>query len=83
MEKSNNSIIDSATSNKDDAIPLFISFCIEQYKNMAQVSGAHAINEFIKYGIYDYLEKNFEILHSQSPQWILEEINELLKYRKA
>lgn len=30
-------------------------------------------------GTLDYLERNHEVLHTQSPQWILEEINEFIR----
>lgn len=29
-------------------------------------------------GTLKYLEENYEVIHTQSPQWILEEIDEFL-----
>ena len=59
-----------------DTIPLFLSFCIEQYKNAHNISGAQAMQTLTSSGTIDYLEKNYEVLHTQSPQWILEEMDE-------
>ncbi len=66
----------SVSSRSDDAIPLFLSFCIEQYKNACGLSGGEAMQELCQSGALDYLEKNYEVIHTQSPEWILEEIVE-------
>lgn len=63
----------------EDAIPLFLSFCIEQYKNSEGLKGEDALNILQRTGALDYLERNYEVLHTQGPQWILEEITEFVK----
>lgn len=63
---------------KEDTIPLFLSFCIEQYKTAHGISGAEAMKRLHECGALDYLEKNYEVIHSQSPQWIREEIEEYI-----
>lgn len=35
-----------------------------------------------KYKVLDYLKENYEILHTQGWQWILEDIDEFIKIRK-
>jgi len=62
----------------NDAIPLFLSFCIEQYKNAKGISGKEAMEKLSASGALTYLEMNYEVLHTQSPQWILEEIDEYI-----
>lgn len=62
----------------EDAIPLFLSFCIEQYKNSKSINGKEAMEELAASGALKYLEDNYEVIHTQSPQWILEEIDEYL-----
>lgn len=57
-----------------DTIAFFISFCVEIYKNAQGCSGAEAYATLSSTGALDYLEKNYEVLHTQSHQWILEEI---------
>lgn len=64
-------------------IAYFLSFCIEQYKEAKQLSGAEAAKLFEKYDVLEYLEKHFEALHSQSRQWILEDIEEFINFRKG
>jgi hypothetical protein len=34
------------------------------------------------YGVLDYLVEHFEILHTQSKQWILEDIDKFIRIRK-
>ncbi len=63
-------------------ISYFISFCIEQYKNAKELDGAEVFNIFTKYDVLEYLKEHFEILHTQSYQWILEDIDEFINNRK-
>lgn len=67
----------------EDTIPLFLSFCVEQYKHSERISGKEALNLLQQTGALDYLERNYDVLHTQSPQWILEEITEFVKEHKA
>lgn len=69
-------------SRKEDTIPLFLSFCIEQYKVSRGLSGQEAMHVLSDLGVLDYLEENYEVIHTQSPQWILEEINEFINHCK-
>lgn len=68
--------------NSKQNITYFLSFCIEQYKNAKGLNGAEVINTFAQYGVLDYLKEHFEILHTQSYQWILEDIDEFISNRK-
>ena len=67
--------------NKKQDIAYFISFCIEQYKNAKGLTGAEATQQLDKYQVLDYLNNHYEILHTQSYQWILEDIDEFIKLR--
>ena len=68
---------------KKQDIGYFLSFCIEQYKNTKGMDGAEVIETFAKYDVFDYLNTHFEILHTQSRQWILEDIDEYINLRKG
>lgn len=57
----------------------FVAFCIEQYKAANNMDGADVADLFTKYGVADYLYENYDVLHSQSRQWLLEEINDLIR----
>ena len=63
-------------------IAYFLSFCIEQYKNEKGMSGAEAAQLLKEYGVLEYLKEHFDVLHTQSRQWILADIDEFIKLRK-
>ncbi len=63
-------------------IAYFVSFCIEQYKNEKKISGTEAMHQLDKYQVLDYLKEHYGVLHTQSRQWILEDIEEYIKLRK-
>ena len=63
-------------------IAYFVSFCIEQYKKAKHLTSAEAIDLLSHYQVLDYLSDHYEILHTQSHQWILEDIDEFIKVRK-
>ena len=67
--------------NQDSAY--FISFCIEQYKVEKGMSGSEVVALFSVYGIMEYLAEHWEILHTQSRQWIVEDIDEYIRLRKG
>ncbi len=67
--------------NKLD-IAYFLSFCIEQYKKEKGISGAEAARLLQGYGVLEYLKEHFEVLHTQSKQWLLADIDEFIKLRK-
>ena len=63
-------------------IAYFLSFCIEQYKKEKGISGAEAARLLQGYGGLEYLKEHFEVLHTQSKQWLLADIDEFIKLRK-
>ena len=67
---------------KQQDIAYFISFCIEQYKNAKGLSWEEVMQEFSKYGVLEYLRDFFDVLHTQSYQWLLANIDEFINLRK-
>ena len=67
-------------TNQD--ITYFISFCIEQYMNAKGISETEVLTTFTQYNILDYLCQHFEVLHTQSRQWIVQEIDEMITHNK-
>ena len=63
-------------------IAYFISFCIEQYKNGKKLTGAEAMRQLDEYHALDYLSEHYDTIHTQSRQWIMEDIDEFIKLRK-
>ena len=66
-------------SNKTEDIAYFIAFCVETYKNAHNISGAEASTVLSGHGVMNYFSENFEVLHTQSPGWILAEIEDFIK----
>ena len=60
----------------------FLIFCIEQYRLNNNLTSAGVLSMFIRYGVDKFLRDNFEVLHSQSEEYILDEISRYLKNRK-
>lgn len=69
-------------SKKDKDIALFVAFCIEEYGATKGMSGEQVFDLFSRYGVTDYLSQCFEPLHTQSRQWLMEEIEEFIEIRK-
>lgn len=69
-------------NSRDKDIALFVSFCIEEYGASKSVSGTQVLDLFSKYGVVDYLCKCFESLHTQSKQWLIDEIDEFITARR-
>ena len=69
--------------NRKQDIAYFVSFCVEQYKTAKGISGKEAVNILNHYGVLEYLEKGYEPLHTQGKQWLLEEIDEFINFRKG
>lgn len=63
-------------------IAYFLSFCIEQYKMERRLSGEDTMNLFEKYNVLSYLSDNFEVLHTQGRQWLIEEIDDYIAKQK-
>ena len=64
-------------------IAYFLSFCIEQYKHRKHISGYEAMTHLKQTGVLRYLADNFEILHTQSAQWIMEDIEEFMRIHQS
>ena len=67
---------------EDQNILYFLSFCIEQYKMYKGLSGSETMKLFDDCGITDYLVKNYDVLQTQGAQWIVQEIDEIIKRKK-
>ncbi len=62
--------------NRD--IAFFLSWCIEEYSKVLKLDGSATMKLLAQKGILNYLNQNFEVLHTQGRQWIMEEITEKL-----
>ena len=60
----------------------FKAWCIEQYKYEHDMSGVDTFSLFKKYGVFDYLEKFYDTLHSFGMQYLVQEIDEFIEVRQ-
>lgn len=68
--------------DKELDIAYFLSFCIEQYGKKYQLGGDEVVSLFDRYEVLPYLEENFEVLHTQGHQWLMEEIGEKINSKE-
>lgn len=68
--------------NKSAPILLFLSFCIENFKEYKNISIEETLFLFSKYGVLGYLEDVFDMLHTQGKEYIMREIDEYINNRK-
>lgn len=69
--------------DKELDIAYFLSFCIEQYGKKYQLSGDEVVSLFDRYEVLPYWEENFEVLHTQGHQWLMEEIDEMINSKEV
>jgi hypothetical protein len=68
---------------KNRKLTLFFSFCVENYKNHIHRPAEEVLSLFSTYGVFDFLEEGYEMLHTQGKEYIMEEIDEFLRIRKV
>lgn len=68
--------------NHSAPVLLFLSFCIENYKDYKNLSIEETLLLFNQYGVVDYLEDVFDTLHTQGKDYIMSEIDEYINNRK-
>lgn len=61
----------------------FQLFCLESYRSAKGISGIRALNDFKQSGVFDYLASGFDVLHTQSKNYIIAEISEYIYHRHA
>ena len=60
----------------------FLIFCIEQYRLRDNLPSAGVLAMFHNLKLDRFLTRNFEVLHSQSPEYILHEIDLFIRKRR-
>lgn len=70
------------SDNKQLAKLEFVAFCIEQYKKTVNMSGCEVEQMFSYQGVITFLIDNYEILHTQGEQAIMNEIEGYLKHHQ-
>ena len=60
----------------------FKVFCVERYKSVHNMKGKDTITLFKKYGVLDYLDKFYDILHTCGWQYIVQDIDLFIEARQ-
>ncbi|MDR2913173.1 MAG: DUF3791 domain-containing protein [Alistipes sp.] len=70
------------TRNISSDTLLFISSCIENYKEHKRMGADEVLMLFKKYDVTDYLIQGFEVLHTQGKKYIMADIDRYIKNRE-
>ena len=57
----------------------FLIYCMERYRYFKGLSGDETAKLFEKYGLYEYIVKYFESLHTMGENCIVEDIDEYIR----
>lgn len=60
----------------------FKVFCIEQYKQKHNMTGAEVMKRFKEFGVFDYLGSFYDVLHSAGAKYIVEDIDLFIAARQ-
>ena len=56
----------------------FLVYCMERYRHFKELSGSEVAELFEKYGIYEYITKYFEALHTMGDDYIIQDIDDYI-----
>lgn len=56
----------------------FVIYCMERYRYFKGLSGAEAAKIFEQYGIYGYINRYFESLHTMGDNYIVQDIDDYI-----
>ena len=61
----------------------FLIYCLERYRYFKGLSGANAARLFEQYGIYGYITKYFEALHTMGDHYIVQDIDDYIRSQET
>lgn len=61
----------------------FLIFCMESYRAEKGLSGREVSALFAKYGLYDYVTRYFDSLHTTGVKYIVADIDDYIRRRVA
>ena len=56
----------------------FLIYCLERYRYLKKLSGKEVTILFAQHGIFDYIMKYFESLHTMGDNYIVNDIDEYI-----
>lgn len=61
----------------------FSVFCLESYKVYKSLTGKQVVDLFRRYGVFEYLNEFYDVLHTTGYQYINNDIDIYLKSRNT
>ena len=61
----------------------FKVFCFEAYRAEKKLSGRNTMRLFKQYGVLEYLEKFYDVLHTTGREYIVDDIDLYIEARKG
>ncbi|MBP3041747.1 DUF3791 domain-containing protein [Bacillaceae bacterium Marseille-Q3522] len=61
----------------------FTVFCHESYKQAHQLTGKAALNIFLRYNVFDYIDSFYDILHTTGQEYIVNDIDMYIDNRRT
>jgi len=62
----------------DSKVYKFIIFCLEHYRNFRDITAMDALSKFRKTGVFQYLTDGYDVLHTQSRDYLVRDIDEFI-----
>ncbi len=60
----------------------FKVFCLEAYKAENKLTGYETVDLFKKFGVFEYLDKFYEVLHTTGRDYLIQDIKEFIEIRE-
>lgn len=61
----------------------FKVFCFEAYRAEKKMTGRQAMQLFMRYGVLDYLEECYDVLHTTGREYLIEDIDLFIAARQS
>lgn len=61
----------------------FTIFCIENYRHYKSLTGKQVIELFARYGVFEYINEFYDVLHTTGHNFINNDIDIYLRSRNA
>ncbi|GHT81658.1 hypothetical protein FACS1894125_2840 [Actinomycetota bacterium] len=61
----------------------YLIFCIETYRHDRKIPGSKVFAMFNEFGVSKFILKHYDTLHSQSDDFVLGDIDDMLRSRGA
>jgi len=63
-------------------VTFFKVFCLERYKHEHNLKGNETLRLFKEYGVLDYLDSFYDVLHTFGDKYIVADIDEFITVRQ-